>query len=144
MEQWWVPLTVMYAVCRKGTIFGGIILSSPPTVFSISLFHLSIHLSSLASLALALVSPKSSHSQPVNNPMIPSRMFRKLYGLKIGTSSEFNLSITLRNSTSDRPAGSRISGYMFENVGAKSPSKSQSRLIRMIRVLVYSGESIGT
>lgn len=119
-------------------------LSSPPAVFSISLFHRSSHLSRLASLAFAPVKPKSSHNHPVTRPRIPSTIFRGLYGLYIGTSSEFSLSMTRRNSTSDRPAGSRISGYMFENVGARSPSSNQSRFILIIRVFTYSGESTGT
>jgi len=136
--------TVIYPVRLKGTILGGTAPSTRPSDFSMSRFHCSIHFSSFLSRDLTPVRPKSSHNHPVATPSMPSRIFLQLYGLKIGMSSPFNFSITRRNSCSVTPAGSNISGYRLEKVGAKSPSISQSRRTRMMRVLAYSGESTGT
>ena len=84
--------------------------SSAPEDFSFSAFHLSIHFSKLRKRDLVEVRPISSQSQPVASPRTPSKTFRKPYGLNAGTSSLLSFSMMRRNSCSERPAGSRISG----------------------------------
>ena len=92
---------------------------------------------------LDLVRPKSSQSQPVRQPIIPSIHTRSPVGWKVYSNCAFSGSINRRKSTS-RIHGSRISGYTFENAGYKSPPTIQFLGIRITRVVWISGDDNGT
>src|SRR6266536_5486280 len=74
-------LTFIYPVRLNGTICGA--LPGPSLLFlSISPFQSTKYLSTFCNLLFTPVNPKSSHTHPVNNPIIPSTIFLTLQGLK--------------------------------------------------------------
>lgn len=101
--------TFIYPVLLNGTIFGA--LPGPSLLLlSISLFQSSKYCSTFLSRPFTAVNPKSSQIYPVTNPRNASMTFLTPQGLKAGINSLLTFSTSVRKSTSETPAGSRISG----------------------------------
>ncbi|KAL4900178.1 hypothetical protein BDW74DRAFT_102748 [Aspergillus multicolor] len=126
----------MYAVLRRLQI-------RTPSLAPTSRFHFSSQSSTRLRWLLTPGAPISSQIHPVSNPIAPSIQLRKLNGLNATMSSSLTAAMIRRNSCSGS-SGSRISGYKFEYVGARSPLTIQSRRIRIIRVDMYSSDPGGT
>ncbi|KAL4991999.1 hypothetical protein BDW68DRAFT_118054 [Aspergillus falconensis] len=126
----------MYAVLLKPQI-------RTPSLAPTSRFHFSNHSSTRLRWLLMPGAPISSQIHPVISPIAPSIQLRKLNGLNALISSSFTVAMMRLNSCSGSN-GSRISGYRFEYVGARSPLTIQSRRIRIIRVVRYSSDPGGT